>query len=95
MSEGSWFKSGQVALQMNFFAFFPGLYKDPNVGGDKIGFFSNPAATTRRRNLADRASPSCPIQESERSAAIHQVVLRADVQKKWWALGGYSCAKSC
>ena len=25
------------------FAFFPGLYKDPNVGGDKIGFFVNPS----------------------------------------------------
>ena len=36
------FKSGQVAMQMNWFAFFPGLYKDPNVGGDKIGFFVNP-----------------------------------------------------
>ena len=37
------FKSGQVAMMMNWFAFFPGLYKDPNVGGDKIGFFKNPA----------------------------------------------------
>ena len=37
------FKSGQVAMQMNWYAFFPGLYKDPNVGGDKIGFFENPA----------------------------------------------------
>ena len=37
------FKSGQVAMQMNWFAFFPGLYKDPNVGGNKIGFFVNPA----------------------------------------------------
>ena len=37
------FKSGQVAMQMNWFAFFPGLYKDPNVGGDKIGFFVNPS----------------------------------------------------
>ncbi len=22
-------------MQMNFFAFFPGLYKDPNTGGNK------------------------------------------------------------
>ena len=29
-------------MMMNWFAFFPGLYKDPNVGGDKIGFFVNP-----------------------------------------------------
>src|ERR1700751_6408317 len=52
MSEGlDAFKSGQVALQMNFFAFFPGLYKDPNAGGDKIGFFSNPAATSQATQL--------------------------------------------
>jgi multiple sugar transport system substrate-binding protein len=37
------FKSGQVAMQMNWFAFFPGLNKDPNVGGNKIGFFANPS----------------------------------------------------
>ena len=44
MSEGlDAFKSGQVAMQMNWYAFFPGLAKDPNVGGDKIGFFKNPA----------------------------------------------------
>jgi len=44
MTEGlDAFKSGQVAMQMNWFAFFPGLYKDPNVGGAKIGFFPNPS----------------------------------------------------
>ena len=49
MSEGlDAFKSGQVAMQMNWFAFFPGLYKDPNVGGDKIGFFVNPAGPRRQ-----------------------------------------------
>ena len=55
------FKSGQVAMQMNWFAFFPGLYKDPNVGGDKIGFFVNPAARRPRpRSSAARASRSSP-----------------------------------
>ncbi len=28
------YKSGQVAMQMNWFAFFPGIAKDPEVGGD-------------------------------------------------------------
>ena len=37
------FKSGQVAMHMNFAFTWPGLYKDENVGGDKIGFFANPA----------------------------------------------------
>src|SRR5437016_3793167 len=41
------FKSGQVAMMMNWFAFFPGLYKDPNVGGEKIGFFINPSEKTK------------------------------------------------
>jgi multiple sugar transport system substrate-binding protein len=36
------FKSGQVAMMMNWFAFWPGMYKDENVGGEKIGFFVNP-----------------------------------------------------
>ncbi len=54
------FKSGQVAMQMNWFAFFPGLYKDPNVGGDKIGFFVNPARNrSSSRNWAGRASRWC------------------------------------
>ena len=36
------YKSGQVAMQMNFIAFFPGISKDPNVGGEKTGFFAIP-----------------------------------------------------
>jgi hypothetical protein len=28
-------------MAMNWFAFFPGLYADPNTGGD-LGFFVNP-----------------------------------------------------
>ena len=37
------YKSGQVSMQMNWFAFFPGIAKDPEVGGDKSGFFVNPS----------------------------------------------------
>ena len=42
------FKSGQVAMAMNWFAFFPGLYADPNTGGDKIDFFVNPPQNVSR-----------------------------------------------
>ena len=78
MSEGlDAFKSGQVAMQMNLFAFFPGLYKDPNVGGDKIGFFVNPAAKSISRSSADRGSRWCPIPNQGRSAAIYQMVRAA------------------
>ena len=36
------FKSGQVAMMMNWFAFMPGMDKDEKVGGDMTGFFVNP-----------------------------------------------------
>ena len=36
------FKSGQVAMHMNFAFTWPGLQKDEAVGGDKIGYFANP-----------------------------------------------------
>ena len=50
------YKSGQVAMQMNFIAFFPGISKDPQVGGEKTGFFAIPRATSSSRSSAARAS---------------------------------------
>lgn len=97
MSEGlDAFKSGQVALQMNFFAFFPGLYKDPNVGGDKIGFFSNPAGPATRATQLGGQGISVVSYSKNQAEALQYIkwFSGGDVQKKWWALGGYSCAKS-
>ncbi|MEM9197788.1 MAG: extracellular solute-binding protein, partial [Pseudomonadota bacterium] len=37
------YKSGQVAMQMNFAFIWPGVHADPNVGGDRSGYFPNPA----------------------------------------------------
>lgn len=37
------YKSGQVALHMNFAFTWPGINADANVGGDKSGYFPNPA----------------------------------------------------
>jgi ABC-type glycerol-3-phosphate transport system substrate-binding protein len=37
------YKSGQVAMQMNFAFIWPGVEADPNVGGGKSGYFPNPA----------------------------------------------------
>ena len=72
------FKSGQVAMQMNWFAFFPGLYKDEKVGGDKIGFFVNPAPEGRG---LDARRPGhlgrLLLAEPGRGARIHQVVRAA------------------
>src|SRR2546426_680573 len=96
MQEGlAAFKSGQVALQMNFFAFFPGLYKDPNVGGEKIGFFVNPAATAHATQLGGQGISVVSYSKNQ-SEALQYIkwFSGGDVQKKWWSLGGYSCAKS-
>ena len=80
MSEGlDAFKSGQVAMQMNWYAFFPGLAKDPNVGGDKIGFFKNPAGPGWRFHSAWRSGAfgrRC-FEECRRRADLCEVVRAA------------------
>ena len=93
MSEGlDAFKSGQVAMQMNFFAFFPGLYKDPNVGGDKIGFFVNPAEKEHFTQLGGQGISVVAYSDHQDDALEYiKWFAQPDVQKKWWALGGYSC----
>jgi multiple sugar transport system substrate-binding protein len=89
------FKSGQVAMQMNWFAFFPGLYKDPNVGGDKIGFFVNPAQKYHATQLGGQGI-SVVSYSTKCDDALQYIKWFAQpaVQQKWWELGGYSAAKS-
>ena len=89
------FKSGQVAMQMNFFAFFPGLYKDPKVGGDKIGFFANPGAKQHFTQLGGQGI-SVVSYSANRQAALEYIkwFAQPEVQKRWWTLGGYSCHKA-
>jgi len=90
------FKSGQVAMMMNWFAFFPGLYKDPNVGGEKIGFFVNPDGPKGKGSQLGGQGISVVSYSPNRAEALAYVKWFAsnDVQKKWWALGGYSCSKA-
>jgi multiple sugar transport system substrate-binding protein len=89
------FKSGQVAMMMNWFAFFPGLYKDEKVGGDRIGFFVNPKAKIAASPLGGQGI-SVVSYSANKDAALQYIKWFAqdDVQAKWWSLGGYSCAKS-
>jgi multiple sugar transport system substrate-binding protein len=89
------FKSGQVAMMMNWFAFFPGLYKDPNVGGDKIGFFVNPGEKDHFTQLGGQGISVVSYSDKREDALNYMKwFAQPDVQKKWWSLGGYSCAKS-
>ena len=69
------FKSGQVAMMMNWFAFMPGMSKDEKVGGDKIGFFVNPGREGRGLD-ARRAGHLGRRQYRQhgRRARLHQMV---------------------
>lgn len=96
MSEGlDAFKSGQVAMMMNWFAFFPGLYKDPNVGGDKIGFFVNPSDKGKGVQLGGQGI-SVVSYSANKAESLQYIKWFAspEVQKKWQAIGGSSAAKA-
>ncbi|MEL7459476.1 MAG: extracellular solute-binding protein [Pseudomonadota bacterium] len=89
------FKSGQVAMAMNWFAFFPGLYADPNTGGDKIDFFVNPPQNQAGSTLGGQGI-SVVAYSDKQDAALEYIKWFAnpDVQAKWWELGGYSAHNS-
>jgi multiple sugar transport system substrate-binding protein len=89
------YKSGQVAMQMNWFAFFPGIAKDPAVGGNRSGFFGNPAQKVAASTLGGQGI-SVVSYSDKREQALEYIkwFAQPSVQKKWWSLGGYSCHKA-
>jgi len=89
------FKSGQVAMAMNWFAFFPGLYADPNTGGDKIDFFVNPPQNNPGSTLGGQGISVVSYSEKQ-DAALEYIKWFADpaVQAQWWSMGGYSAHNS-
>ena len=89
------FKSGQVAMAMNWFAFFPGLAADPDVGGDKIGFFVNPSAATAASTLGGQGI-SVVAYSDKQDAALEYIewFAQPEVQQRWWELGGYPVHKA-
>ena len=89
------YKSGQVAMQMNWFAFFPGIAKDPDVGGDKSGFLVNPKEKVEASTLGGQGI-SVVAYSDKQDLALEYIkwFAQPDVQKKWWALGGYSAANA-
>ena len=88
------FKSGQVAMAMNWFAFFPGLAKDPTVG-DKIDFFVNPPQNVKGSTLGGQGI-SVVSYSKHQEAALEYIkwFAQPEVQQRWWTLGGYSARNS-
>ncbi len=85
------FKSGQVAMAMNWFAFFPGLVKDENVGGDKIGFFVNPAQNIAGSTLGGQGISVVSYTDNMDGALQYiKWFAKPETQAKWWSLGGYA-----
>ena len=88
------YSSGQVAMQMNFFAFFPGISKDENVG-DVTGFFVNPSQNVAASVLGGQGI-SVVAYSDKQDLALEYIkwFAQPEVQAKWWALGGYSVHKA-
>ncbi len=85
------FKSGQVAMMMNWFAFMPGMAKDEKVG-KVTGFFVNPGQKMAGSTLGGQGI-SVVANSDNKEQALQYIKWFAtpEVQKKWWSLGGYAC----
>ncbi|MDQ0315350.1 ABC transporter substrate-binding protein [Amorphus orientalis] len=89
------YKSGQTAMQMNFFAFFPGIAKDEAVGGEVSGFFVNPSAKTEASVLGGQGISVVSYSDNKDDALEYiKWFAQPDVQQRWWDLGGYSVHKA-
>jgi multiple sugar transport system substrate-binding protein len=90
--------SGQVAMAMNYFAFFPSLVNaDTNANYyDKMGFFANPKGPTGGQGAALGGQGLSIVayispERQEAAKAFIEWFGQEDVQTKWAELGGYTC----
>ena len=86
------YKSGQVALQMNFAFIWPGVEADPNVGGGKSGYFPNPPGPGGHFAQLGGQGISVVAASEKQDAALEYIkwFAQPSVQQKWWEAGGYS-----
>lgn len=90
------FKSGQVALQMNFAFIWPGVEADPNVGGGKSGYFPNPAGPNGHFAQLGGQGISVVASSEKQEAALEYIkwFAQPSVQQSWWEAGGYSALRA-
>ena len=90
------YKSGQVAMQMNFAFIWPGVNADANVGGDKSGYFPMPAGPGGHFAQLGGQGISVVANSAHQEEALAYIkwFAQKDVQSKWWTLGGYSALNS-
>ena len=90
------YKSGQVALQMNFAFIWPGVEADPNVGGGKSGYFPNPPGPGGHFAQLGGQGISVVAASDKQDAALEYIkwFAQKEVQDKWWKAGGYSALRA-
>ncbi|MCK4712604.1 MAG: carbohydrate ABC transporter substrate-binding protein [Marinosulfonomonas sp.] len=87
------YKSGQVAMQMNFAFIWPGVEADPVVGGGNSGYFPNPAGPNGAQFAQLGGQGISVVANSDSQAAALEYIkwfAQPQVQGRWWELGGYS-----
>ncbi len=88
------FKSGQVAMMMNWFAFMPGMAKDEKVGA-VTGYFVNPREKVAASTLGGQGiSVVANTDNMDGALAYIKWFAQPEVQKKWWSLGGFSASNA-
>jgi multiple sugar transport system substrate-binding protein len=91
------FIGGQVAMAMNYFAFFPALANaSTNPYANVTGFFANPAGPTgiRKAALGGQGLSVISFVSPERQQASLDFIkwfAQEKIQEQWAALGGYTC----
>ncbi|WP_420861307.1 ABC transporter substrate-binding protein [Algirhabdus cladophorae] len=90
------YRSGQVAMQMNFAFIWPGVEADENVGGGKSGYFPNPAGPSGQFAQLGGQGISVVAYSEKQAAALEYIqwFAQPEVQAQWWELGGYSALKA-
>lgn len=90
------YRSGQVAMSMGFAFVWPGVHADPNVGGDRSGYFPNPAGPAGQFAQLGGQGISVVAYSDKQDAALEYIkwFAQSEVQARWWELGGYSALKA-
>ncbi|SLN10438.1 Bacterial extracellular solute-binding protein [Roseivivax jejudonensis] len=90
------YKSGQVALQMNFAFIWPGVEADPNVGGGASGYFANPPGPAGQFAQLGGQGISVVSYSDKQDAALEYIkwFAQPEIQARWWELGGYSALRA-
>ncbi|MER8810984.1 ABC transporter substrate-binding protein [Mesorhizobium australicum] len=85
-----------AAMSMNFFAFFPSLINEAsNPNAKNTGFFANPAGPNGDQFAALGGQGISIVSYSSKQAEslkFLEWIIKDETQKKWAALGGYTCS---